>query len=336
MRAAGGAGAGRPPGSALSGKLGTSLRLAAAGDAFGHPHGPGVLLIRVAALVVLIGLGPAQARSCPEIFADGRRPELLNAKLGVASLPLCYDAFGLLHSGISRTPIYAAEHLTRASVAAARNVDRVDAFHDEEALPVEARARLEDYVRSGFDRGHMAPAGDMPTGTAQAQSFSLANVVPQDRGLNRGLWSAIEEEVRRMATRRGALYVVTGPIYSGAEVRSINGRVLVPAQLFKALYDPETGEAAAYLVPNRGEADWRRVSLAELRDLSGLDVFPGLPDAVKARAMDLPEPRNDGRGEGADAAPRRPRDTPSFESWAKSELHRLARRLWRDLIRAIF
>ncbi len=295
-----------------------------------------MLLIRTAALVLLVGIGTAQARSCPEIFADGRRPDLVNPKLGPGSVPLCYDAFGLLYSGTSRTPIYAAEHLTRASVAAARTVDRVDAFHDEEALPEEARARLEDYVRSGFDRGHMAPAGDMPTGAAQAQSFSLANVVPQDRGLNRGLWAAIEEDVRRLATRRGALFVVTGPIYSGDTILAINGRVLVPTQLFKALYDPARGEAGAYLVPNRRDADWRRVSLAELRDLSGLDLFPGLPEAAKTRAMDLPEPRGEVR-DGADGSPRGPtRDTVSFESWAKAEIHRLARRLWREFIRAIF
>lgn len=294
-----------------------------------------MLLIRGAALVLITGIGTAQARTCPELFADGRRPDLVNPKLGANSVPLCYDAFGLLYSGISRTPVYAAEHLTRASVAAARMVDRVDAFHDEEALPEEDRSRLEDYVRSGFDRGHMAPAGDMPTGAAQAQSFSLANVVPQDRGLNRGLWSAIEEDVRRMATRRGALFVVTGPIYSGADLPSINGRVLVPTQLFKALYDPASGEAGAYFVPNRADAEWRKVSLAELRDLSGLDVFPGLPDPTKARAMDLPEPRSDTRSEAADGSPRE-RNAPSFEAWARAELHRLARRLWRDLIRAIF
>lgn len=296
-----------------------------------------MLLIRIAALVVLVGIGTAQARTCPEVFADRREPDLINPKLGTDSVPLCFDAFGLLYSGISRTPIYAAEHLTRASVAAARTVDRVDAFHDEEALPEEARSRLEDYVRSGFDRGHMAPAGDMPTGAAQAQSFSLANVVPQDRGLNRGLWSAIEEDVRRLATRRGALFIVTGPIYSGDAVPSINGRVLVPTQLFKALYDPASGEAGAYLVPNRPGADWRGISLAELRDLSGLDVFPGLPDTAKTRATDLPEPRSEARGEAADGSPRgRGRDAPSFESWGRAELHRLARRLWRDVIRAIF
>ena len=280
----------------------------------------------------------ALAEPCADAFAEGHRPEIVNPKLAARTVPLCYEAFAVLHSGVSRTPLYAAERLTRDSVAAARRVDRLDAFHDEDALPAVDRARLEDYVRSGYDRGHMAPAGDMPTGTAQAQSFSLANIVPQDRALNRGSWAAIEESVRRLATQRGTLYVVTGPIYAGDAVQAINGRVLVPTQLFKALYDPATGEAGAYLVANQDDPPWQAVSLDTLREVSGLDVFPMLPPEAKARAMELPEPRTYSRGEpDGDVRPRRRAPEPeSFESWATDQLHRTLRRLWRDLMRAIF
>src|SRR5690349_6417547 len=113
----------------------------------------------------------ALAQDCGSVFADGQCPEIVNPKLALRAVPLCYDAYAVLHSGASRTPLYAGEHRTRDSVAAARRIDRIDAFHDEDALPAEDRARLEDYVHSGYDRGHMAPAGDMPTGAAQAQSF---------------------------------------------------------------------------------------------------------------------------------------------------------------------
>jgi endonuclease G len=288
--------------------------------------------------LLLAAPAAASAEGCAESFAEGRRPEITNPKLAERAVPLCYEAFALLYSGLSRTPIYAAERLTRDSIAAARRVDRVDAFHDEEALPAADRARLEDYVHSGYDRGHMAPAGDMPTGVAQAQSFSLANIVPQDRALNRGLWAAIEESVRRLATRRGTLFVVTGPIYSGDAVQAINGRVLVPTQIFKALYDPATGEAGAYLLANRDDPPWQAVSLDALRAVSGLDVFPTLAPAAKAKAMDLPEPRAYSRGdpEGDDRPRRRSPEPDSFEAWAKAELHRALRRLWRDLMRAIF
>ena len=253
-------------------------------------------------------------------------------------MPLCFDAFAVLHSGLSRTPLYAAERLTRDSVAAARRVDRIDAFHDEDALPAADRARLEDYVRSGYDRGHMAPAGDMPTGAAQAQSFSLANIVPQDRALNRGLWAAIEESVRRLATRRGTLFVVTGPIYSGDAVQAINGRVLVPTQLFKALYDPATGEAGAYLVPNQDDPPWQAVSLDSLRTCPG-STFSRRCRRPRRRGPWIcrsrgPIPGASPRVASVRAAGRRSRTRSS--PGPRTELHRALRRLWRDLMRAIF
>ncbi|MEA1835245.1 DNA/RNA non-specific endonuclease [Methylobacterium durans] len=274
---------------------------------------------------------PDGAGTCPALYLDGATPVLTNANLATRTLPLCFDAYAVLHSGVSRTPLYAAEHLSRASVAAARRVDREDAFHDEERVPPDERARIEDYVRSGYDRGHMAPAGDMPSAESQAQSFSLANIVPQNRAFNRGLWSAIEESVRRLASQRGDLYVVTGPVFEGDSVEAIKGRVLVPTQIFKAVYDPKRGEAGAYLAPNRADGTWRAVSLKTLNTVAGIDVFPTLPERVKADIMDLPEPREFSRGE-----PGETHRTDDWQSWLKSELFRALRRALRDALRSLF
>ena len=258
-------------------------------------------------------------------------PVLVNPKLSGRTVPLCFAAFAVLDSGQTRTPLYAAEHLTRLSVADARNVARDDAFHEEPRLPDDVRASLDDYVRSGYDRGHLAPAGDMPSEVAQAQSFSLANIVPQDRAMNRGLWSDIEESVRRLAVRRGSLYVVTGAIFSGASVRQIGNGVLVPTQLFKALYDPGSGEAGAYLASNADDGDWRAVSIADLQAAAGIDVFPGLTPVARAAAMSLPDPHLLSRG----GEPRHHREL-SWQDWFGRAFARAARRMFRDLVRLIF
>ena len=291
-------------------------------------------------VVGCLGIGVASAsESCPTLFADGRMPALTNANLAGRTRSLCFDAYAVLYSGVARDSLYAAERLTRASVAAARLVERVDTFHDEDRIPVEDRARLEDYVRSGFDRGHLAPAGDMPSGEAQAQSFSLANIVPQNRVLNRSLWAAIEESTRRLATRRGLLFVVTGPVFAGASLASINGRVLVPTQIFKAIYDPVAGEGGAYLAVNDGGGAWRAVSLDTLRDVAGIDVFPGLPPGVTASAMALPEPHAYARD---DIAAHRSgnRDEAwqgrTWQNWLGREFTRALHRAYRQLLRAIF
>ena len=141
----------------------------------------------------------------------------------------------------------------------------------------------------------MAPSGDMPDAAAQDQSFSLANMVPQAPALNRGLWEGIESAVRAMAVRR-ELYVVTGPVFAGSELEAV-GRVLVPGAVWKAVLDPERRRAAAYVAENRDDAEWRVVSMAQLRTITGLDVFPSLPRWSKMARLRLPDPiRRDAGG----------------------------------------
>jgi endonuclease G, mitochondrial len=270
--------------------------------------------------------------ACPEHFREGRAPLLAEPKRADLARPLCFRAFAVLHSGRSRGPIYAAEHLTRERIRLARETDRVSEFREEARLPPDERADLQDFVRSGYDRGHMAPSGDMPDLEAQAESFSLANVVPQDPSDNRYLWSDIEGAVRRLVVEEGEAYVVTGPIFEGEEVKALRGRVLVPTHLFKAVYLPGRGLAGAYLVRNEARGEPRIVSLAELRRRAGLEIFPDLPEAARASAAPLPEVRDDGG-----RVERRPRreDSP-WEGWVAAELRRAFRRLWREFWRSLF
>jgi endonuclease G len=166
----------------------------------------------------------------------------------------------------------------------------VNEFHPDPNLPHDERAELADYARSGFDRGHMAPSGDMPDARSQEESFSLANMVPQNPDNNRHLWEHIETAVRDLGRRDGELYVVTGPIFQGQTLQRLHGRVLVPTKLFKAIYDPNRRAAGAYVVPNAPGDDWEEVSIEQLAEMSGIDVFPELPPRLKQSAMQLPSP----------------------------------------------
>lgn len=245
-------------------------------------------LSMVAALVPV--LSDAAETACPQHFVDGTAPDLANPKLAPRTRELCYSEFAVLHSGVTRTPLWSAEHLTRAQVDAARALDREGTFHADLNLPKRERAELADYARSGFDRGHMAPSGDMSDRRARQESFSLANIVPQNPDNNRDLWSDIEAAVRRLARREGVVYVITGPIFQGENLQQLNGRVLVPTHVFKAVYVPSHQQAGAYVTPNAPGDAWKAVSIAALAQLTGIDVFPALPEAIKATAMPLPDP----------------------------------------------
>jgi endonuclease G len=244
----------------------------------------------VAAAALLAAPSVSWAASCQDQYFKGAAPRPAFTLSLSTTRELCYDAFAVLHSGATRTPYYAAERLTAANVRAARRIERVDIFHEESFLPSTQRATMKDYTRSGYDRGHMAPSGDMPNATAQEQSFTLANMAPQQPTLNRGLWSEIEEAARGMAERDGEIYVVTGPLFT-TNAKVLNGRVAVPSGFFKAIYSDRTHQAAAYVVMNVANADAQVISIAQLRARAGFDVFPTLPPNVKTQPANLPNPR---------------------------------------------
>ena len=249
------------------------------------------------------------------MFVGGRQPALLSANLKPQSRQLCYTAFAILHSGLTKGPLWSAEHLTAEHIQAARELVREDSFHPDESIPRDERAELSDYRNSGYDRGHMSPNGDMYSTESQSESFNLSNMIPQNPDNNRHLWADIESSVRNLAIRDGEVFVVTGPIFIGDTVQALKSRVLIPTNLFKAVYDPARGQAAAYLTPNAEGHEWQTISITQLTQMTGIDVFPALPQSVKASAMQLPAPSH-GHSFSAGETPRRHASNSEFPSEA--------------------
>lgn len=188
---------------------------------------------------------------CPQFFPNGQPPQL---PTGEHLRELCFSAFAVLHNAQTKTPFVVVERLNRTSLLQAQKQQRTDKFYAEARLPRAERAELEDYRGSGYSRGHMAPAADMPTAEAMAQSFSLANMVPQDQVHNAGAWSKIEQDTRKYVMRaRGDVFVYTGPLFDAKPPTVGSGRVAVPSHLFKVVYDPNTGMSWAHLHANRAD-----------------------------------------------------------------------------------
>lgn len=220
--------------------------------------------------------------SCLDAFPFRTPPKLI-AQTTEQLRDLCFSEFALLHSGQSKTPVYVVERLNRAQLIDARGEDRADKFYAEARLPSRERAQLSDYKGSGYDRGHMAPAGDMPTPESMAQSFSLANMVPQAPQLNRGVWARkVEAATRQYVMRaKGDIYVFTGPVFANKPIMMIGtGRVWVPSHLYKLVYDSSKNRAWAYWTENLNSADVRQpITYSELVRRVGIDFLPGInPD----------------------------------------------------------
>jgi len=219
----------------------------------------------------------AAFESCLEYFPNQQVPRMAEKPLLRA---LCFDSFAVLHSGESKTPVYTVEKLNRARLADAKDEKRTDRFYEEARLPRAHRATLNDYRGSGYDRGHMAPAADMPNPNAMAQSFSLANMVPQAPENNQGAWARRVEAATRHYVERAAgdVFVFTGPVYAG-RVKTIGaGKVWVPTHLFKLVYDAKTQRAWAYWVDNTDEAQVTKpISYRELVQRVGIEFLPSAP-----------------------------------------------------------
>ena len=211
--------------------------------------------------------------ACRKFFAGGRPPAFAPRPTHRA---LCYEAFAILHSGETRTPVFVAEKLNRQAILDA-DEKRGDKFFGDARLPRAERAELTDYKGSGYARGHMAPAGDMPTPAAMAQSFSLANMVPQSSKQNSGPWAKIEKDTRLHASRaKGDVFVITGPVFQPGAATIGANQVRVPSHLFKLVYDAQTGRAWAHWQANADSTmAGPPISYGELVKRTGVNFLPG-------------------------------------------------------------
>jgi len=209
-------------------------------------------------------------------------------KFGAPSLEpvlLCRLGYALSHDADHKVPDWVAYHLTRDKILGI--YPRSNNFRPDPDLPRGERAELKDYRRSGYDRGHMAPAAAMKWDyQAMSESFLLSNVAPQGPRFNRGIWRVLEKKVRDWTTQRGELYVVTGPVYAWNEIETIGpDQVSVPSYFYKVIFDPVRIEAIAFILPNQklnsDDLPTFIVSVDQVEAETGLDFFSEIEDSVE-------------------------------------------------------
>lgn len=215
-------------------------------------------------------------------------PQINQTTLLKDTQSLCFEQFASLHSSITKGPLWVAEHLTPKKVNT--KIKRQGEFHAEDQVPKNMRSELSDYKGSGYDRGHLAPSANMSTKSAQQDSFSLANMVPQSPKNNQNAWRNIEEAVRDVVgSSNQPVYLITGVTFLNKKIPTIgNNKVMVPSHLYKAVYQPDTGVIGAYWIANTDTAKAQIISLCELEAKTGVNVFPLLNKEERRKIYDLP------------------------------------------------
>jgi endonuclease G len=249
-------------------------------------------------IIIVAILGSDELKSFIGLKTDQEKIErpFVNTDMGQLEIPsmpkgkqgqvIQRTGYTLAYDKKTKTPQWVAWELTKEETKG--NHERTDKFLPDPNVEG-AKVVTTDYTGSGYDRGHMAPAGDMKwSKKAMEESFYMSNICPQIHHLNTGDWNELEANTRKWARRYGSVYVTCGPIYNGSRRTQYIGknRVKVPDAFFKVILiqSPKKTCALGFFFEN--EAGQRPlneylVSIDYLEQTTGIDFFPALPDELE-------------------------------------------------------
>lgn len=203
-----------------------------------------------------------------------------DALIGVSEVILFKSQFIISYNVETHCPNYVCWSLDRGRLRG--DAQRTDKFNFDPALSENARVDYYDYNGSGYDRGHMCPAGDNKNSMkAMEESFLMTNICPQNHALNSGAWNDLEMQCRQWAKDYGTVYICCGPIFDSKNPRTIGKRkdmkVAVPDRFFKVLLTMgKEPKAIGFIYPNANtNKDIRdyAVSVDEVEKITGMDFF---------------------------------------------------------------
>ena len=252
-------------------------------------------LVCVAAAIVLVWCiadwlftpGAAEARAgrsaTPSWVADGGL-EYVEVPADVPQQIVRYPGFTVCFNREMHVPNYVVWELTAQETSG--DVERVKNFFQD--TDVDGCPTPNDYRKSGYTRGHMAPAADMKwSAEAMRASNNLTNICPQTAAMNSGAWSKLEENCRTWARRDSAIVIVCGPVLTDRMPLHIGKtRVAVPERFFKVVLAPyaDPPRGIGFVMPNgkvAGGVQSQAMSIDEVEAITGLDFFSALPDDIE-------------------------------------------------------
>ncbi|MBQ19802.1 MAG: DNA/RNA endonuclease [Flavobacteriales bacterium] len=195
-----------------------------------------------------------------------------------------HTGFRLVYSETHEQAKWIAYEFTKAETI--KKADRTDDFRPDPKV-LTGSATSTDYKGSGFDRGHLAPAGDLSwSADAMSCSFFYSNMSPQTPSFNRGIWKKLEEQVRDWAKLYDTIYVVTGPVLEDSLPTIGENKVSIPKYYYKVIleYKSNVTKAIGFILPNKKSSfplNKFIVSIDSVEQMTGIDFFHQLPDSIE-------------------------------------------------------
>ena len=248
------------------------------------------ILLLILVLLILFGVMCFITPTEGEMEGYGEGGEIIGLEIpsGGKGEIIEHTGYTLSYREEYEVPEWVAYELTREEVTTLA-VERKDNFREDKAVGT-GSATLQDYKKSGYDRGHMAPAADFRwSAEAMDDTFYLSNMCPQTHAFNAGIWSDLESAIRSMAYEDGSIYVVTGPVLTDGPYDTIGeNKVAVPSYFYKVVldYSEPTIKAIGFILPHENSKNplsYFAVTVDEVEERTGLDFFPLLSDNTEEK-----------------------------------------------------
>ncbi|MHC1739271.1 MAG: DNA/RNA non-specific endonuclease [Ignavibacteriaceae bacterium] len=197
-----------------------------------------------------------------------------------------HTGYSLLYNEEHEQANWVAYNLTAEKTVSV--IKRGDKFIPDPKV-VTGSAENQDYFRSGFDKGHLAPAADMGySEVTMRESFYFSNMSPQNPSFNRGIWEKLEEQVREWAVEYKSVLIVTGPVLEVGLKTIGKNKVSVPDYFYKVILDTNSQKmkGVGFIIPNKKSQNTIgsfAVTIDSVESMTGLDFYPLLPDSVESK-----------------------------------------------------
>jgi endonuclease G len=195
--------------------------------------------------------------------------------------------YGLCYSSIHRQSLW-AYHKLNTDLMSGKTKRTNDYRRDP--FVIKNPVTKYDYSRTGFDRGHLVPAADMKKNKEiMSETFFMTNMAPQRPGLNRGIWSSLENLTRKLVKKYGEAVVLTLPVIKSTDPKLPKG-ITIPSSFAKIIFWPSKRMVLAFQIPNSSQPELRpedfQVTVNSLESQTGLDFFWQLPDSIEETLED--------------------------------------------------
>ncbi len=199
---------------------------------------------------------------------------------------IVHDNYSLSYSEANEQAEWVAYELKKSDIS--RNEFKRPYFIEDKKIKSKS-ASWRNYKKSGYDKGHLCPAGDRKFSyDAFNETFLTSNISPQEHDFNGGVWNRLEKKVRKWAVKYDGVYVITGGVLKG-DLESIGSEnVSVPKYFYKIIFDNnmQSPKMIGFLIPHQKSNEQLEkfvVTVDEIEKITGIDFFPKLEDAIETK-----------------------------------------------------